>query len=104
MGHIARSACWLPLLIALVTTTNPAALQIGFQHGQAARKLILESVEFYESFFKHWAKLSWAEAAEAAVKFLPFLEKHVPHLVEEMQGLDKQKGPCVIMTRRFSSC
>lgn len=31
--------------------------------------------------------MSWAAAEDAAKKFHPFLEQHVPHLVEEMRGM-----------------
>lgn len=32
------------------------------------------------------SKMDWATAEGVAMKFQPFLEEHVPHLVEEMQG------------------
>lgn len=32
------------------------------------------------------SKMNWATAEDVAMKFRPFLEQHVPHLVEEMQG------------------
>lgn len=42
--------------------------------------------------------MSWAAAEDAAAKFLPFLEQHVPHLVEEMRGefprRNKDNGAC----------
>lgn len=63
------------------------ALQIGFQHGSQAKDLVHGSIEFYDEYFRRMSKMNWATAEEVAMKFRPFLEQHVPHLVEEMQGI-----------------
>jgi hypothetical protein len=68
------------------------AVKIGLQHGREACDLIHQGVDFYRGFFKEWASLTWEEASEAAVKFLPFLEEQVPHLIEEMKGMDEKKS------------
>jgi isopenicillin-N N-acyltransferase-like protein len=60
--------------------------QIGFQHGSQAKKLVHGSIEFYDDYFQRMSKMNWATAENVAMKFRPFLEQHVPHLVEEMQG------------------
>lgn len=44
------------------------------------------SVQFYDEYFMRNSKMSWNAAEGAAAKFLPFLEQHIPHLVEEMRG------------------
>ena len=61
--------------------------QIGFHHGSQAKTLVHGSVEFYTRYFQKNSKMSWEAAEAAAKKFHPFLEQHVPHLVEEMRGL-----------------
>lgn len=61
-------------------------LQIGLQHGNQAKDLVHGSIQFYDEYFMRNSKMAWSAAENAAAKFLPFLEQHVPHLVEEMQG------------------
>ncbi|CAI7630853.1 unnamed protein product [Penicillium pancosmium] len=66
--------------------------EIGFQHGSQAKELVHGSIEFYEDYFQRMSKMSWATAEDVAMKFRPFLEQHVPHLVEEMQGIADGAG------------
>ncbi len=61
--------------------------QIGFHHGSQAKTLVRGSVDFYTQYFQKKSRMSWEAAEDAAKKFHPFLEQHVPHLVEEMRGL-----------------
>ena len=51
-----------------------------------AKELIKENIDFYKEFFKDWSQLSWEQATETAMRFLPHLESNVPHLVDEMKG------------------
>ncbi|KAJ6787471.1 hypothetical protein PWT90_02695 [Aphanocladium album] len=71
----------------LEITCRGTPYEIGLQHGTEAKYLIKETVAFYTQFFQDWAKVSWEEATIAAQGLLPYLELHVPHLVEEMKGI-----------------
>ncbi|KAL2207794.1 AAT-domain-containing protein [Sarocladium strictum] len=61
--------------------------EIGFKHGSLAKEHVLGGIKFYEELFLKMCKLSWSDAQTAAKNFLPFLEEHVPHLIEEMRGI-----------------
>ncbi len=61
--------------------------QIGFRHGSQAKTLVHGSVDFYTRYFQKNSQMSWEAAEDAGRRFHPFLEQHVPHLVEEMRGL-----------------
>ncbi|KAJ3498529.1 hypothetical protein NLG97_g1047 [Lecanicillium saksenae] len=71
----------------LEITCRGTAYEIGLKHGTEAKCLIQENVTFYSQFFQSWSKISWGEATTVAQGFLPHLEMHVPHLVEEMKGI-----------------
>jgi hypothetical protein len=60
--------------------------QIGLEHGRAAADLVKGSIDFYTDYFVKTSQMSWEAASAVAAKFLPFLEKTVPDLVEEMRG------------------
>lgn len=62
------------------------AVQIGLQHGQQASRLIAGSLAFYQEYFERKSKMNWPTAEENAQRFLPFLEKECPDLVDEMRG------------------
>ncbi|EGX91304.1 Acyl-coenzyme A:6-aminopenicillanic-acid-acyltransferase 40 kDa form, putative [Cordyceps militaris CM01] len=70
----------------LEITCSGTPYEIGFRHGSQAKTLVHGSVEFYIQYFRKNSQMSWAAAEDAASKFHPFLERHVPHLVEEMQA------------------
>ncbi|KAJ5219525.1 Peptidase C45 acyl-coenzyme A:6-aminopenicillanic acid acyl-transferase [Penicillium chermesinum] len=61
--------------------------EIGFQHGSQAKALVHGSILFYREYFQRNSNMDWETAEEHAIKYQPFLEKHVPHLVEEMKGI-----------------
>ncbi|KAI9753768.1 MAG: hypothetical protein M4579_005002 [Chaenotheca gracillima] len=62
--------------------------EIGQQHGSVAKEQVAHSVEFYKALFQEAAGLSWADACDVAVKFLPLLEGKAEwrELVDEMMG------------------
>ncbi|KAF5593554.1 peptidase C45 acyl-coenzyme A:6-aminopenicillanic acid acyl-transferase [Fusarium subglutinans] len=66
--------------------------EIGYKHGSETKELVHGSLEFYTEFFIKYSKMSWAKAEKAAAPFLPYLEEHVPHLVEEMRGIADGAG------------
>ncbi|CCX35417.1 putative Acyl-CoA:6-aminopenicillanic-acid-acyltransferase [Taphrina deformans PYCC 5710] len=61
--------------------------EIGHTHGSEARSKILEGIRNYAALFEESVNLSWAAAKVYAARFLPALERHVPHLLEEMRGI-----------------
>ncbi|OAA49689.1 Peptidase C45, acyl-coenzyme A:6-aminopenicillanic acid acyl-transferase [Cordyceps fumosorosea ARSEF 2679] len=71
----------------LEITCSGTPYEIGFHHGSKARTLVHGSVEYYAQYFQKNSKMSWEAAEDAANGFYPFLEHHVPHLVEEMRGI-----------------
>ncbi|KAJ5666943.1 peptidase C45 acyl-coenzyme A:6-aminopenicillanic acid acyl-transferase [Penicillium macrosclerotiorum] len=71
----------------LEITCSGTPYEIGFRHGKEAADLIQGSLDFYKTYFLKKSNLAWAEASEVAQKYLPFLAKYVPQLVEEMRGI-----------------
>ncbi|KAJ4164334.1 hypothetical protein LMH87_006011 [Akanthomyces muscarius] len=71
----------------LEITCSGTPYEIGFHHGSQAKTLVRGSVDFYTQYFQKKSRMSWEAAEDAAKKFHPFLEQHVPHLVEEMRGI-----------------
>lgn len=65
---------------------------IGYIHGSAAKAHIHRSLGFYTAYFQQKARLDWPSATATAERFLPFLTKQYPHLVEEMSGVAAGAG------------
>jgi isopenicillin-N N-acyltransferase-like protein len=61
--------------------------KIGLRHGQAAREIVLRSIDFYKAYYVEMSRLEWPDAIEAALKFMPLLESDWPDFVSEMRGL-----------------
>ncbi|KAK5994221.1 Acyl-coenzyme A:6-aminopenicillanic-acid-acyltransferase 40 kDa form [Cladobotryum mycophilum] len=76
----------------LEITCSGTPYEIGQKHGSQAARLVRGSIKFYEEYFQRKSKLTWPSAMRAAEKYLPFLEQHVPHLVEEMRGVADGAG------------
>ncbi|KAJ4153302.1 hypothetical protein LMH87_009794 [Akanthomyces muscarius] len=76
----------------LEITCRGTPYEIGLHHGYNAKDLIRENVTFYSQFFQDWSKVTWVEATTTAQAFLPYLKRHVPHLVEEMNGIAHGSG------------
>lgn len=70
--------------------------QIGLRYGTEAKSLIEENVVFYSQFFQNWSKVNWVTAKATAQGFLPYMEDHVPHLVEEMKGETETKSSQIL--------
>jgi isopenicillin-N N-acyltransferase-like protein len=71
------------------------SLQIGFQHGEIAKKEVLGSLAFYTAYYQRKAKMDWPTVSINAEKFVPVLEKDWPEFIEEMKGKphEKSKSP-----------
>ncbi|KAL8641674.1 MAG: hypothetical protein Q9228_001533 [Teloschistes exilis] len=61
--------------------------EIGFHHGCEAKSEINRGLEFYQQLFHDWNKLSWDVACDAAMKFMPLLEKDWAQYVDEIRGI-----------------
>jgi isopenicillin-N N-acyltransferase-like protein len=71
------------------------SLQIGFQHGEIAKKEVLGSLAFSTAYYQRKAKMDWPTVSINAEKFVPVLEKDWPEFIEEMKGKphEKSKSP-----------
>lgn len=66
--------------------------QRGQQYGSQAAPLIRHSIASYARQFAHRCGLTWQQAQAQAEGSLPWLERHVPHLLEEIQGIAAGSG------------
>jgi len=68
------------------------SLQIGFQHGEIAKKEVSGSLAFYTAYYHRKAKMDWPTVSINAEKFVPVLEKDWPEFIEEMKGKHHEKS------------
>jgi isopenicillin-N N-acyltransferase like protein len=61
-------------------------MQVGLEHGKAAREQILRGLQFYKAYYVEQASLEWPQAVEVALKFMPVLQKDWPDFMTEMRG------------------
>ncbi len=66
--------------------------QRGQQYGSQAAQLIRHSIASYARQFAYRCGLTWQQAQTQAEGSLPWLERHVPHLLEEIQGIAAGSG------------
>ncbi len=66
--------------------------QRGQQYGSQAAQLVRHSIASYARQFAYRCGLTWQQAQAQAEGSLPWLERHVPHLLEEMQGVATGSG------------
>lgn len=66
--------------------------QIGQQHGRGAKAQVQGSLSFYNDFFRKKANMSWPEACNFAVEFVPMLTASWPLYIEEMKGVADGAG------------
>lgn len=66
--------------------------EIGETHGRFAKDRITRGLQTYRSLFQESVSMSWDDAVAYASKFLPALELHAPHLLEEMRGIAAGSG------------
>ncbi|MCF2970625.1 C45 family peptidase [Synechococcus sp. Nb3U1] len=66
--------------------------QRGQQYGSQAAPLIRHSIASYARQFAYRCGLTWQQAQTQAQGSLPRLERHTPHLLEEMQGMATGSG------------
>lgn len=68
---------------------------IGYLHGARAKNRIMASIHNYEVLFQESVQINWSQAVTYANRFRPVLSQHVPHLLEEMQGI--ADGSCLAL-------
>jgi len=61
-------------------------LQIGFQHGEAAKERVTRSIAFYTKMFVQTSKKTWPEVRETACVFDEAIKTKWPAYHAEMQG------------------
>ncbi|KAJ5239719.1 hypothetical protein N7468_004338, partial [Penicillium chermesinum] len=66
--------------------------QIGLEHGRALQAEIRSQIEIYDSMFQYTSKLAWPDVREIAKEFQPSLQRLVPRLYGELEGIAEGAG------------
>ncbi|MEM2058020.1 MAG: C45 family peptidase [Thermoproteota archaeon] len=73
-----------PKTIELVGSNN---YEIGLKYGKSAREDITRGIELNYRITKYYTGLRREECIKNVRKYIPMLQKYVPHLYEEMRGI-----------------
>jgi isopenicillin-N N-acyltransferase-like protein len=73
-------------------TVSGLPYERGRQYGAAAAALIGHSIASYSRLFAVRRGMDWAESGQAALEYLPLLERVAPSLVAEMRGIADGAG------------
>lgn len=65
---------------------------LGFQHGRQAKKAIQENVLFYMNFWEYFGGANRDQILNDAQKFVPYIEKFDPEILEELKGVAEGSG------------
>jgi isopenicillin-N N-acyltransferase like protein len=65
---------------------------MGRAIGEAARDIIARSLAFYEEYHHEMGPMTFAEAEEAALAYLPAARHCIPAVVEELEGMAEGAG------------
>jgi len=76
----------------------------GQQYGSQAAQLIRHSIASYARQFAYRCGLTWQQAQTQAEGSLPWLERHVPHLLEEIQGIAAGSGSFCCLYPLLTCC
>ncbi|RKU47831.1 hypothetical protein DL546_007952 [Coniochaeta pulveracea] len=68
-------------------TLRGSPREIGEQYGTTAREEIHYSIQSYQDIFQQTAGLTWDQACNSALRWLPVLQQKCPEIVEEMEAL-----------------
>jgi len=71
---------------------NGTPRQIGRCVGEAARSLIADGLAFYEEHHHEMGPLTFTEAQEAVLKYLPVTRRCIPQVLEELEGMAEGAG------------
>jgi isopenicillin-N N-acyltransferase like protein len=66
--------------------------ELGRAVGEGAHSQIAQALAFYEEHFAAMAGISFAEAVVQARRYLPFVERHLPQYVDELEGMAEGSG------------
>ncbi|KAM0389154.1 hypothetical protein ACHAQC_009032 [Fusarium culmorum] len=67
-------------------------LEIGHQHGAAAKEKVNGSISFYEDLFQEACSMNWEAVRQEAQKYIEPLRNISPSHIEEIQGLADGAG------------
>ena len=71
--------------------------EIGRQIGEAARDLIAAGIAYYETWHEDMGGPSFVEAEHQSLAYLPFVQRWLPGIVEELEGM--AEGALVPLTK-----
>lgn len=63
------------------------ARECGRQYGEAARAQIAKGIEFYAQSYARKAGLTWQQVLDYTPQWLPFIDKYLPSIIEEVRGI-----------------
>jgi len=66
--------------------------QLGRAVGEGAREQIAAAVSFYEEHFEAMAGITFAEAERQSLEYLPYVKRHLPQYVDELEGMAEAAG------------
>ncbi len=66
--------------------------ELGYQYGKQAQDAVRRNFQFYLDLWKHFGGVGRDQTLKDVQRFLPFIEKLDPDLVEEMRGLAEGAG------------
>ena len=75
-----------------VITATGSPYEIGFTHGNIAKKRVEISIETYKAMFWDYSGITWEKAKEYASTFIPLIEDYDKDLLEEMKGIADGSG------------
>ena len=66
--------------------------ELGRAVGEGARGQIAAAIAFYEEHFEAMAGIPFAEAERQSLEYLPYVKRHLPQYVEELEGMAEAAG------------
>lgn len=61
--------------------------ELGFQHGSQSRAAVRANIDFYLNMWKYFGGAGRDQVLDEARKFIPYIEKLNPELLEELKGV-----------------
>ena len=88
-----------------VITASGSPYDIGYQHGKQAKQAIQENFQFYLNLWKYFSGVKREQILREAPKFVPYIEKSDPELMEELKGIsegsDMQMEEIIALNSRY---
>jgi isopenicillin-N N-acyltransferase-like protein len=76
----------------LEVLSSGSPYEVGFQHGKVAKLEISRGIIFYRNLFQSKCKMDWEEVKIFGLRYQPYLQKHWPQYVTEMEGIAAGAG------------